>query len=98
LAANAEGLKKLGGVRYQEMYLLTTFEEWRNQIADFPSDLIYLADTSRIEKDGRQMSREEIAEWTVANAKVPVVAAAEADVAAGALYAIILSAAEKIYD
>ena len=53
--------------------------------------MIYLADTSRIVKDGKEMTRQELVGWTVENAKKPVFAATESDVEAGALLAIVTS-------
>lgn len=91
LFAGADKLKAASGVQYKEMYLLDTFEEWEKAVMTFPENFIYLADTSRILKDGKELPRAETTAWTVANSKVPVVGATEADVAAGALYAIVTS-------
>ncbi len=91
LTAMADKLEAGSGVRYKEMYLLNTFEEWKAAVDSFPEDFIYLADTSRITEGDKVLSREEITRWTVDNAKVPVIAATEADVKAGALFAIVTS-------
>lgn len=91
LSARAGLIEKKAGVLYQDMYLVNTFEEWRDTVLNFSYDFIYLADTSRIVKGGNEMSKQELIAWTVANSKVPVIAATEADVEAGALYAIVTS-------
>ncbi|MBU1169848.1 MAG: hypothetical protein KKD44_09835 [Proteobacteria bacterium] len=91
LAAGADKLEAASGVRYKDMYLLNTFAEWEKAVNDFAYDFIYLADTSRIIKDGKELTRAETVGWTVEHAKVPVIAASETDVEAGALYAIVTS-------
>ena len=91
LLAGADKLEAASGVRYKEMYLLDTFEEWEKTVKAFPESFIYLADTSRIAKGDKELTRAEITAWTVANSKVPVVGATEGDVGAGALYAIVTS-------
>jgi len=91
LSAMADKLEAGSGVRYKEMYLLNTFDEWKAAVDSFPEDFIYLADTSRITQGDKVLSREEITRWTVDNAKVPVIAATESDVKAGALFAIVTS-------
>lgn len=91
LFAGADKLEKASGVRYKEMYLCDTFEQWKGHVDNWKEDLIYLADTSRIAKDGKDMTRTEIVKWTVDNAKVPVVAATGKDTEAGALFSIITS-------
>lgn len=91
LFAVADKLEAASGVKYKEMHLVSTFEEWKNIVNNFSEDLIYLADTSRIKDGEKVMSRAEITAWTVANAKVPVIGASESDVAAGALYSIVTS-------
>jgi ABC-type uncharacterized transport system substrate-binding protein len=50
-----------------------------------------MADTSRIVKDGKELPRQELVRWTVENAKVPVIAAADSDVEAGGLLSIVTS-------
>lgn len=91
LAAGADKLEAASGVRYKEMYLLNTFDEWKTTVDNFSEDFIYLADTSRIMKGEKMLGREEITRWTVDNAKVPVIAATEVDVEGGALFAIVTS-------
>ncbi|MBR9981928.1 MAG: hypothetical protein KFF50_12950 [Desulfatitalea sp.] len=91
LTAGADKLAEATGVRFMDMYLVNTFEEWENVVKNFPADFIYLADTSRIVKGDKVFSREEMSRWTVDNAKVPVIAASEVDVAAGALFSIVTS-------
>ncbi len=91
LFAGADKLEAASGVRFKEMYLLDTFEEWEQTVNNFSEDFIYLADTSRILKDGRELTRAETVSWTVANSKKPVIAATENDTKAGALYAIVTS-------
>ena len=91
LAAGADKLEAASGVRYKEMYLLNTFDEWKSAVENFSEDFIYLADTSRISKGETILPREEITRWTVDNAKVPVIAATEIDVRGGALFAIVTS-------
>jgi len=94
ILAGADKLEAACGVRVKDMYLLNTFEQWESAVTTFPEDFIYLADTSRIEKDGKQLERAETTRWTVDHAKVPVVAAAEVDVKAGALFSIVTSERE----
>lgn len=91
LFAGADKLEKLSGVRFMEMYLCDTFEEWESQVKNFPADLIYLADTSRIQKGDRVLSTSEIVKWTVENSKVPVIAANAKDAEDGALFSIVTS-------
>ena len=73
------------------MYLVNTFEEWENTVKNFSEDFIYLADTSRIVKGDKEMTRAETTRWTVDNAKLPVIGASEVDVKAGALFSIVTS-------
>lgn len=89
ILAMTDDLEQASGVRVQEMYLVNTFEEWAEQVENWEYDLIYLADTSRIEKDGERLSSDEIVAWTVENATVPVIAANERDTRAGALFSIV---------
>jgi hypothetical protein len=91
LFAGADKLEQLSGVRFMEMYLCETFEEWEDQVNNFPAELLYLADTSRLTKNGQAISRAEATRWTVENSKVPVIAATEVDTEAGALFSIITS-------
>lgn len=91
LFGRAKLLKKASGVEFKEMYLVNTFDEWKNTVETFPEDFIYLADTSRIVKGEKTLTREETTAWTVQNSKVPVIAAAEGDVKAGALFSIVTS-------
>ncbi|MCP4576686.1 MAG: hypothetical protein GY846_10435 [Deltaproteobacteria bacterium] len=91
LIAGADKLEAASGVRYKEMYLVNTFDEWKNAVKIFPEDLIYLADCSRLIDGDRQVPRIEVVAWTVANSTKPVVAGTELDVKGGALYAIVTS-------
>lgn len=91
LFGRAPLLKKASGVEFKEMYLVDTFDEWKKTVDEFPEDFIYLADTSRIKKGDKTLSRTETTAWTVDNAKVPVIAAAQGDVKAGALFSIVTS-------
>lgn len=91
LAAGADKLEAASGVRYKEMYLLDTFDEWKTTVENFTEDFIYLADTSRITDGDKMLGREELTRWTVDNAKKPVIAATEVDVEGGALFAIVTS-------
>ncbi|MBU1195705.1 MAG: hypothetical protein KKE62_08430 [Proteobacteria bacterium] len=91
ILANVDPIEAGIGIRFKEMYLVKTFEEWKQAINTTTEDFIYLGDTSRILKDGKEMSRTEIVSWTMANAKKPVVASAEYDVADGALFSIVTS-------
>lgn len=91
LTVKADLLEKYSGVRFKDMVLCNSFDEWKNTVSSFSYDLLYLADTSRITKDGKEMSRQETTAWTVANTKVPVIAASEKDVEAGALFSIVTS-------
>lgn len=91
LAAGADKLEAASGVRYKEMYLVDTFDAWKNVVNTFACDFIYLADTSRLKDGDRELPRKEAVGWTVEHSKVPVVAATEADVEDGALFAIVTS-------
>lgn len=91
LLSKADGLQKLSGVKLQDMHLSDTFEEWQEQVKSFSADFIYLADCSRIVKDGVEMPRADVVKWTVENSKIPVVAATGEDTEAGALYTILTS-------
>lgn len=91
ILAGADKLEKLSGVRVKEMHNVNTFEEWKNKVENWQEDLIYLADTSRIEKDGKIMDRKELVQWTVNNSNKPVIAASVADVEAGGLFSIVTS-------
>ena len=91
MAAGADKLEAATGVHYLGMDLVNTFEEWKNAVLATPAEFIYLADASRITRGGEEMPRAEVTRWTVDNAKVPVIAALEDDVEAGALFAIVTS-------
>ncbi len=91
LFALADKLEAGTGVRYKEMYLVNTFDEWKQTVNTFSEDFIYLADTSRITDGDKTLGRADVSSWTVANSKVPVIASSEPDVAAGALYSIVTS-------
>lgn len=91
ILANVDQIEAGIGVRFKQMYLLKTFEEWKQAINSISEDFIYLGDTSRIFRDGKEMSRKEIVSWTMANAKKPVVGSSEYDVADGALFSIVTS-------
>jgi len=91
LEARAPFLEKESGVLFKDMILCESFEDWKTAVTTFSHDFIYLADTSLIVKGGKEMPRQEVVRWTVDNAKVPVIAAADADVEAGALFSIVTS-------
>jgi ABC-type uncharacterized transport system substrate-binding protein len=91
LEGRAPFLEKDSGVLYKETFMCETFEDWEKAVKAFPYDFIYLADTSRVTKDGKEMDRREVAKWTVDNAKVPVIAAVESDVEGGGLLAVVTS-------
>ncbi len=91
LEGRAPFLEKESGVLFKGMVLCETFPEWENAVTTFQYDFIYLADTSRIVKDGKELPRQELVRWTVDNAKVPVIAAADSDVEAGGLFSIVTS-------
>ncbi len=92
LMSKADGLEKLCGVRLLDMYLVDTFAQWQERVKNISADFIYMADTSRLTgEDGAQIPRAETVKWTVANAKMPVIAASSEDVEAGALYTILTS-------
>lgn len=91
LTARADMLEQASGVRFKDMILCDDFEDWEKAVTTFPYDIIYLADTSRIVRDGKEMTRAETTAWTVEHSKVPVIGSADGDVAAGALYAIVTS-------
>ena len=89
--AKGGDMEKASGVKYMDMYLCDTFDQWAQQVNGFKHDVIYLADTSRIMQGDKELSREETVRWTVDNAKVPVIAGSEVDVKSGALFAIVSS-------
>lgn len=91
LAAGADKLEAASGVRYKDMYLVNSFDDWKKAVNTFPYDFIYLADTSRIRDGDRELSRKETVGWTVEHSKVPVIAATEVDVEAGGLFSIVTS-------
>lgn len=91
LEAGADKLEAVSGVRYKDMYLLDTFDEWKKTVNTFAYDFIYLADTSRIMDGDKVLTRKETVGWTVDHSKVPVIAASEEDVKEGALFAIVIS-------
>ena len=91
LMAKADDIEKASGVRFKEMYLCDTFDEWKQHAENFTEDLIYLADTSRIKDGDREMTSAELIRWTVDNAKVPVVGATEDAAEDGALFSIVTS-------
>jgi len=91
LLSGADKLEQVSGVRCKEMYLYNDFAEWKKSVETWPFEMMYLADTNRIEKDDRLMSSDELTRWTVDNSKVPVVAAMDGVVKAGALLAIVTS-------
>jgi ABC-type uncharacterized transport system substrate-binding protein len=91
LTAGADHLEKVSGVRFKDMFLVDTFSEWEQHVKNFQAGFIYLGDTSRIKKDGHEMKPEELIQWTVANATVPVVGADVKTTEAGALFSIVTS-------
>ncbi|KJS29066.1 MAG: hypothetical protein VR64_21800 [Desulfatitalea sp. BRH_c12] len=91
LRAGADRLEQASGVKFMDMYLVDTFDQWAAKVNQFNAGMLYLADTSRVERSGAAMKDSELVHWTVQNARVPVIAAAEKDVQAGALFAIVTS-------
>lgn len=91
LFAGADKLEAYSGVKFTDMYLVDTFDEWAAAVKVLPQDFIYLADTSRITNGADVWTREQTVAWTVANSPKPVVAATERDCAAGALFSIVTS-------
>ena len=91
LLAKADELEKMSGVRMKEMYLCSTFDEWKKYVENWSEDLIYLADTTRIMNGDVEMSSTELIRWTVDNARVPVVGATEEAARDGALFSVITS-------
>ncbi|MBA3029881.1 MAG: hypothetical protein FP816_13900 [Desulfobacteraceae bacterium] len=91
LSAQAAGLEKLSGVKYMDMFLCETFDEWQNHVKNWPAEMIYLADTSRLKQGDKEISRAEVVIWTVANSMVPVIASNEEDTENGALFSVVTS-------
>jgi len=91
ILAGADKLEQVSGVRVEDVYLCDTFGEWSGLVNNWEHDLIYLADTSRIEKNGERMDAAELVGWTVENADVPVIGATERDTEAGAMFSIVTS-------
>ncbi len=85
------GLEKKTGVKFTDMYLVNTLDEWKQSIGTWKEDLIHLADTTRILDGDRTVPSAEITQWTLENAKFPVIAAVEEDVKNGALFSIVPS-------
>ncbi len=91
LSGRAPLLEKASGVTYKDMFMCETFEDWEKAVKNFPYDFIYVADSSRITKDGKEIPRKEMVKWTVDNSKVPVIAAIEEDVESGGLLSVVTS-------
>lgn len=91
MAAVADKLEAASGVRYKDMVLVKTFDEWKKAVQAFSYDFIYVAYPGDITDKGKVLSRKDVMEWTVANSKVPVIAATEVDVEAGALFSVVTS-------
>lgn len=91
LFAKADKLEAASGVRFKEMYLVDTFAQWANRVKNFPAGFIYLGDTTRVTKDGTEMSPQKLVRWTVDNAKVPVIGADAKSAKYGALFSIVTS-------
>ncbi|MCJ8499190.1 ABC transporter substrate-binding protein [Desulfatitalea alkaliphila] len=91
LRANAGALEQGTGVRLVDAHLLETFRDWVDATKKTTTGMIYLGDTSRIDRNGYPVSDRELVHWTVRNATVPVIGAAEKDVEAGALFAVVPS-------
>ena len=89
--ARAAALEQASGVKFSEMYLCDTFEEWQNQVKNWSEDLMYIIDTSRLNDGDREVMPEETVKWTVENTKVPIFAVNEYDVRYGALFSIVTS-------
>lgn len=88
LEANKDKLQSASGVQLSYVQLVDRFSDWTEAVRNCRSKMIYLADTSRIDRNGH-MKSEEVVRWTVTNATVPVIAATEKDVKAGALLAFV---------
>ncbi len=88
LEANASGLRVASGVKLTAVHLVDRFRDWADVVKNCRTGMIYLADTSRVDRNG-PMKDEDLVHWTVQNAHVPVIAAAEKDVKAGALLAVV---------
>jgi ABC-type uncharacterized transport system substrate-binding protein len=89
LSSQTDGLEKLSGVRYLDMFLCDTFEQWEKHVKNWPAEMIYLADASRIKNGDKEMTNAELVAWTVSNATVPVIASNEEDTRSGALFSIV---------
>jgi hypothetical protein len=91
MTARAPALEKATGVKFTDMYLCDTYEEWKSRVKNWSEELMYMVDSSRLLDGDRQVMPEESVKWTVENSKVPVVATAEYDARYGALFAIVTS-------
>jgi ABC-type uncharacterized transport system substrate-binding protein len=84
-------LEKISGVKFTDLYMVNTLDEWKELVLNWKEDLIHLGDTGRITDGTRIVDYKELTKWTVDNAKVPVIAASEIDVEAGAVLSIVNS-------
>lgn len=95
IMAEADRLEAVTKVRLLDMYLLDSFAEWAAKVNAPPADFFYLADTTNIKKgDQTIMSVDELVQWTVDHSKVPVIAATQRDVKAGALFSVVIAERE----
>ena len=90
LKANANEIERQTGVELNEVELVNTFSQWADKVKNCRSEMIYLLDTSRVDRHG-PMKPDELVRWTVDNATVPVIAATRDDVKYGALLSIVSS-------
>ena len=87
----ADNLEKASGVKFMDMFLCDTMDEWENQVKNWPAKLMYIIDTTRLTRGEKVFMPEEVVKWTVENSKVPVIAVNEYDTRYGALFSIVTS-------
>lgn len=88
---NSAAMEKVSGVKFTDLYMVDTLDEWKKLVLNWKEDLMHLGDTGRITDGERIVDYTELTKWTVENAKVPVIAANEIDVEAGAILSIVNS-------
>ena len=97
LMARADTLEQATGVKLTDMYMCETFEDWKKHVLNWKEDLIYIIDTSRLTEGEKTYTSEETVKWTTENSKVPLIAVNEIDTEAGAMFSIVVSNAQWVY-
>ena len=91
IMAKAKVLEEQTGVKLVDMYLCDSFDQWENKVKNWSEDLLYIIDTSRLTRNDKMLTAEEVVKWTVENSAVPVIATNEPDTRFGAMFSIVVS-------